>query len=69
MTFNEEMLTRDYLLSQPATCFPLKSPPAVGVRGYYSTQSGIRYLAQANEYTISMEGFVLRDASVTEPAI
>ena len=69
ITFYEEMLTREYLLSQPATCFPLKSPPAVGVRGYYPTQSCIRYLAQSKEYTISMEGFVLRDASTAELAI
>ena len=67
ITFYEEMLTREYLLSQPATCFPLKSPPAVGVRGYYPTQSCIRYHSQANEYTISMEGFALREASAPQP--
>lgn len=67
VTFYENMLTREYLLSQPTTCLPLKMPPAVGVRGYYPTQSCIRYLAEANEYTISMEGFVLRDASTAEP--
>jgi hypothetical protein len=67
VTFYEEMVTRDYLLSRPATCFPLKSPPAVGVRGYYPTQSCIRYLSQANEYTVSVEGFVLREASAPEP--
>lgn len=66
ITFYEEMFTLEYLLSQPATCFPLKSPPAVGVRGYYPTQSCIRYLSQANEYTVSMEGFTLREASPPE---
>lgn len=66
VTFYEEMVTHDYLLSRPATCFPLKSPPAVGVKGYYPTQSCIRYLSQSNEYTVSMEGFALREASAPE---
>lgn len=63
VTFYEEMLTREYLLGRPTACFPLKSPPAVGVRGYYPTQHCIRYLPQSNEYTVSMENFVLREAS------
>jgi hypothetical protein len=66
VTFYEEMVTRDYLLSHPTACFPLKSPAAVGVRGYYPTQSCIRYRSQANEYTVSMEEFVLREASAPE---
>jgi len=66
VTFYEEMLTRDYLLSQPSTCFPIKTPPAVATKGYYPTQSCIRYIAQTNEYTISMEGFALREASAPE---
>lgn len=69
VTFYEEMLSRGFLLSQPDTCFPLKSPPAVGVTGYYPTQSCIRYVSQANEYTVSMEGFVLREASGAEPPL
>lgn len=67
VTFYEEMVTRDYLLTRPAACFPLKSPPAVAVRGYYPTQSCIRYDAGAGEHTVSMEGFVLREASAPEP--
>ena len=59
-------MTREYLLSRPAACFPIKSPPAVNVRGYYPTQSCIRYHSQANEYTVSMEGFTLREASAPE---
>jgi hypothetical protein len=66
VTFFEEMLTREYMLSQPATCFPIKSPPAVNVRGYYPTQSCTRYHSQTNEYTVSMEGFTLREASAPE---
>jgi len=67
VTFYEEMVTREYLLSRPERCFPLKSPPAVGLKGYYPTQSCIRYLSQSNEYTVSMEGFAMREASAPEP--
>jgi len=66
VTFYEEMVTRDYLLSRPTACFPIKSAAAVGVRGYYPTQSCIRYNSQANEYTISIEGFTLREANAPE---
>lgn len=66
VTFFEEMLTREYLLSRPSTCFPIKSPAAVNVKGYYPTQSCIRHNAQANEYTVSMEGFTLREAGAPE---
>ena len=66
VTFLEEMVTREYLLSRPNACFPLKSPAAVAISGYYPTRSCIRYLPQANEYTVSMEGFVLRESSAPE---
>ena len=66
VTFLEEMVAREYLLSQPNTCFPVESPAAVAIRGYYPTQSCIRYHSQANEYTVSMEGFVLRESSPPE---
>ena len=66
VTFYEEMVAREYLLSQPNTCFPIKSPAAVASSGYYPTQSCIRYHSQANEYTVSMEGFVLRESSAAE---
>lgn len=62
LTFYEEMLTHEYLLSRPDTCFAIKSLPAVGVKGYYPTQSCIRFLSQSNDYTVSLEGFALREA-------
>lgn len=62
VTFFEQMVTQAYLLSRPAECFPIKSPPSVGVRGFYPTRYCIRYLAPTDEYTVSMENFVLRDA-------
>jgi hypothetical protein len=67
VTFYEEMLTRAYMLSRPAACFALKTPPAVGVAGYYPTQHCIRYLPASDEYTVSLEGFVRREASAPQP--
>jgi len=64
--FYEEMVTRAHMLSKPNTCSPIKSPKAVDTRGYYPTVSCIRYDAATGEYTVSMEGFVLREASAPD---
>jgi hypothetical protein len=69
ITFYEEMLTRAYLLSRPDRCNPIKSPPAVGLSGYYPTQSCIRYDSATDEYTVSMEEFTFREASDPEPIV
>jgi hypothetical protein len=66
VTFYEEMLTRAHLLSQPIACNPIKSPPAVGLSGFYPTQSCIRYDSATGEYTISIDEFVYREASAPE---
>ena len=66
--FYEQMLTRAFLLSQPDSCYSIKSPPAVGRSGFYPTRSCIRHDAETGEYTVSMEGFVHREASAPEPA-
>jgi hypothetical protein len=65
VTFYEEMVTRDYILSRPNTCFPIKAPAAVARSGFYPTVSCIRYDADSGQHTIAMERFVLRRA---EPA-
>ncbi len=62
VTFYEEMVTRAFLLSKPDTCFPIKSPPAVGRSGFYPTLSCLRHDARTGEYTVSMETFVFREA-------
>lgn len=67
VTYYEEMVTRAFLLGRPSDCFPIKSPPAVAIEGYYPTLSCLRFDAEANEYTVSMEGFVFREASPPEP--
>ena len=38
ITYYEEMLSRDYLLSKPDTCNPIKAAAAVGQAGYYPTR-------------------------------
>jgi len=64
VTFYEEMVTREYLVSKPNTCFPIKLPPAVAVGGFYPTLSCLRYDAQTGDHSVSMEGFLFRDAQV-----
>ena len=63
VTFYEEMVTRAHMLAKPNACSPIKSPAAVATAGYYPTVSCIRHDANTNEYTVSLESFVLRQAS------
>jgi hypothetical protein len=65
--FYEEMVTLSFMMSKPDTCFPIQSPDAVALTGYYPTRSCIRYTPGKNEYTVSMEDFVLRTASPPGP--
>ncbi|MDX1429665.1 MAG: hypothetical protein R3282_05220, partial [Rhodothermales bacterium] len=68
VTFYEEMLTRAYILSKPDTCHAIKSPPAVGLSGFYPTRSCVRYDAASDAYTVSMEDFTFREAVAPEGA-
>jgi hypothetical protein len=63
VTFYEEMVTLAYMKSQPDTCYPIKTAAAVAVAGRYPTKSCIRYAKDKAEYTVSLEGFELRQAS------
>ena len=42
---------RDYIVSKPDACFPIPSPAAVALTGYYPTRSCIRYTGK-DEYTV-----------------
>jgi hypothetical protein len=64
--FYEEMVTRAHLSSRPNTCVPIKAPRAVDTRGYYPTVSCIRHDAAKGDHTVSMEGFVLREAAAPD---
>lgn len=62
IAFYEPMITRDYLLGQPDTCVPLKLPEAWETAGYYPLEYCMRYRPNRDDYTVSMERFVWRDA-------
>ena len=61
--FYEEMADRAFMLSKPNACYPIPQPEAVAVSGYYPTQSCVRYVAGQDAYTVSLEGFRMRQAS------
>ncbi len=65
--FYEEMVDRGYMLSKPDACFPIPSPAAVALTGYYPTRSCVRFTPGKDEYTVSIEDFVLRKASPPGP--
>src|SRR4030095_167690 len=67
--FYEEMVTRAHILSKPNACTPIKSPKAVEVSGFYPTISCIRNTPASGEHTVSMEGFVYRNASAPDPIV
>lgn len=67
ITFYEEMVTRAFLQERPSECFPIKSPPAVAMAGFYPTAACYGSDPETGEYTVSMADFVLREASPPEP--
>jgi hypothetical protein len=67
ITFYEEMLSREYMLSKPDRCHAIKAAAAVERTGYYPTLSCVRYDAARDAYNVSMEGFVLRERSDPGP--
>ena len=67
VTFYEEMVTRAFILSKLGTCYPIKTPPAVGRSGFYPTLVCHRHDARTGEYTVSMEGLAFREAQAPAP--
>jgi hypothetical protein len=55
--FYEPMITLPYLQSRPDTCVPIKQPQAWETAGYC-----IRYRADDERYTVSLEDFARRTA-------
>lgn len=62
LIFWEPMITRAFLLERPDVCILLKQPPTFERTGFYPTSYCMRYLDGDDRYTITMEGFVLREA-------
>lgn len=69
ITFYEEMVTLAFLQEKHTECFPIKSPPAVGVRGYYPTATCYGFDPATGETTVSLEQFQLREASPPEAIV
>ncbi len=63
ITFLEPMVTHEFLMSQTTECVPIKQPEAWEVGGHYATEYCIRFHEAEQEYTVSLEGFVYREAS------
>lgn len=61
ITFYEEMLTLDYLLSKPDVCNSIKRTPDVATTGYYPTVSCIGYDEERDTFTVSIEQFEHRE--------
>ena len=65
--FYEEMVARSYLLSKPNTCYAIKAAPDVAIWGQYPRTACVRYDPQTDQYTVSMEDFILREARPPRP--
>lgn len=65
--FYEEMVALNYLLSRPNKCYDIKMPEAVALTGFYPTRACVRYEPERNEYAVSMEDFIMREASPPQP--
>jgi hypothetical protein len=63
VTFYEPMITLAFLESRPDACVPIKQAQAWETEGYYPTTYCIRYLADDERYTVSLEDFVHRSAN------
>lgn len=62
ITFYEPMVSLDYLLSKPNECVAVKQPAAFEKAGFYPTQYCMRFNANRNSYTVSLEAFRFRVA-------
>jgi hypothetical protein len=62
-TFIEPMITREWLLTKPASQYPLKLPQAYQKSAYYPTTYGVHFDEQAKEYVISLAGMTMRQKS------
>lgn len=67
MTFYEPMVTKEFLGGLASgvrgdTCAPIKQPHAFAQSGWYPTRYCMRHRDNRSEITISLEGFVHRDA-------
>ena len=69
ITFYEEMVALEYMLSKPNACSTFKTAAAVDTTGYYPTESCVRYDAASDTYNVSLEKFVMRERSEPTAAV
>lgn len=62
-TFTEPMITREWLLSQPALQGSLKQPQAYQKTAYYPTTYSVHVDQQTKDYVITLGGLTMRQAS------
>ncbi len=62
IAFYEPMITLKFLNSLPEVCAPIRQPQAWRQAGFYPTKYCVRYHADRDAYTISLEELVLRQA-------
>lgn len=63
IVFDEVMLTRDHLLSRESGCYPIKLPAQWQTPGWHPTSYCIRHDPDRNVHEVTLEEFVLREAS------
>ena len=65
--FWEPMITKAYLEERPDVTIPLSVPARYSKTGYYPTSYSITFDENRREYTVSLDGLTLREASPPKP--
>jgi hypothetical protein len=58
--FQEPMITKAFLESKPNLSVPIKQATKVEKPGYYPTSYSVKYDPQTREYSVALEGLVMR---------
>jgi hypothetical protein len=61
VNFIEPMISKAFLETRPNVTIPIKAPAAYSKRGYYPTSYSMKYDAVRQEYTVSLDGLMLRE--------
>jgi hypothetical protein len=64
LIFFEPMLTTDFLKAREDVCEAIKAPKAMPEAGWYPTRYCVRYVADEDAYTVSLDSFRRFQASV-----
>jgi hypothetical protein len=62
VTFWEPMITHEYIANRPNECTEIGQPVAFEIAAYFPTRYCVRYSDSEDTHTVSLEGFVLREA-------